>query len=77
MQRYLAALTIVVLLGMVLVRVAIMRRQGVRAMSFGKQDKTDFFIPPFAFFDSPANTSEELLYMRHDASCAMSHRSVT
>jgi protein-S-isoprenylcysteine O-methyltransferase Ste14 len=50
MQRYLAALTIVVLLGTVLARVAILRRQGVRAMNFGKQDKKDFLIPPFAFF---------------------------
>ncbi len=50
MQRYLTALTIVVLLGTVLARVAMMRRQGVRAMNFGKQDKTDFLIPPFAFF---------------------------
>ena len=50
MQHYLAALTIVLLLGMVLARVAMLRRQGVRAMNFGKQDKTDFLIPPFAFF---------------------------
>jgi protein-S-isoprenylcysteine O-methyltransferase Ste14 len=50
MQRYLAALTIILLLSMVLARVAILRRHGVRAMNFGKQDKTDFLIPPFAFF---------------------------
>src|ERR1700719_1502332 len=50
MQRHLAALTIVLLLATVLTRVAMLRRQGVRAMNFGKQDKTDFFIPPFAFF---------------------------
>lgn len=50
MQRYLAALTIVFLLTMVLARAAMLRRQGVRAMNFGKQDKTDFLIPPFAFF---------------------------
>lgn len=49
-QHYLAALTIVLLLGMVLARVAMLRRQGIRAMNFGKQDKTDFLIPPFAFF---------------------------
>jgi protein-S-isoprenylcysteine O-methyltransferase Ste14 len=47
---HLAALTIVLLLGMVLARVAMLRLRGVRAMSFGKQDKTDFLIPPFAFF---------------------------
>jgi protein-S-isoprenylcysteine O-methyltransferase Ste14 len=50
MQRYLAALTIVLLLGAVLARVAMLRRQGIRAMNFGKQDKKDFLIPPFAFF---------------------------
>jgi protein-S-isoprenylcysteine O-methyltransferase Ste14 len=50
MQRSLAALTIVLLVGTVLARVAILRRRGVRAMNLGKQDKTDFLIPPFAFF---------------------------
>jgi protein-S-isoprenylcysteine O-methyltransferase Ste14 len=50
MQRYLAALTVVLLLGMVLARVVMLRRQGVRAMNFGKQDRTDFLLPPFAFF---------------------------
>jgi len=50
MQKYLAALTIVLLLGMVLIRVFVMRRTGIRAMHFGKIDKTDFLIPPFALF---------------------------
>ncbi len=50
MSRDLAALTVILLLGMVLARVAMLRRQGVRAMNFGKQDKTDFLIPPFALF---------------------------
>src|SRR5215471_5841905 len=50
MQKYLAALTIVLLLGMVLIRVFVMRRTGTRAMHFGKIDKTDFLIPPFALF---------------------------
>ena len=50
MQGYLAALTIVVLLGMVLTRVVLMRRTGTRAMHFGQIDKTDFLIPPFALF---------------------------
>ncbi len=50
MPNYLAALTIVLMLGMVLARVAMLRREGVRAMNFGRQDKTDFLIPPFAFF---------------------------
>src|SRR5262245_18918261 len=50
MQGYLAALTIVLLLGMVLTRVVLMRRTGTKAMHFGRIDKTDFLIPPFAFF---------------------------
>jgi protein-S-isoprenylcysteine O-methyltransferase Ste14 len=50
MQGYLAALTIVLLLGMVLIRVFWLRRTGTRAMHFGRLDKTDFLIPPFALF---------------------------
>src|SRR5215510_8757053 len=50
MQGYLAALTIVLLLGMVLLRVFLLRRAGTQAMHFGKLDKTDFLIPPFALF---------------------------
>jgi protein-S-isoprenylcysteine O-methyltransferase Ste14 len=50
MQGYLAVLTIVLLLGMVLTRVALLRRSGIRAMHFGNLDKTDFLIPPFALF---------------------------
>lgn len=50
MQRYFAALTIVLVLGMVWVRVLVMRRKGVQAMKFGEIDKKDFLIPPFALF---------------------------
>src|SRR5262245_22634012 len=50
MQGYLAALTIVLLLGMVLTLVVLMRRAGTRAMHFGAIDRTDFLIPPFALF---------------------------
>jgi len=50
MQRYFCALTIVLLLGMVLVRALMMRRKGIKAMHFGRIDKRDFLIPPFAFF---------------------------
>jgi protein-S-isoprenylcysteine O-methyltransferase Ste14 len=50
MQRYFAALTIVLMLGMVLTRVLLMRRRGLEAMNFGKIDKKDFLIPPFALF---------------------------
>jgi protein-S-isoprenylcysteine O-methyltransferase Ste14 len=48
MPRYFAALTIVLMLGMVLTRVLMMKRRGLEAMNFGKIDKTDFLIPPFA-----------------------------
>ena len=50
MTGYLAALTIVLLLGMVLTRVLLLRRGGIQAMHFGKIDKTDFLIPPVALF---------------------------
>src|SRR4026208_33662 len=50
MQRCLAAVTIVLLLGMVLTRVFLMRRAGIKAMHFGSTDKTDVLIPPFALF---------------------------
>src|SRR5262249_24543459 len=50
MQRYLAALTIVLLLGMVLTRVFLLRRTGTRAMHFGSMDKKDYLVLPFALF---------------------------
>lgn len=50
MQRYFAVGTIVLMLGMVLTRVLMMRKKGMEAMQFGKLDKTDFLIPPFALF---------------------------
>lgn len=49
-QEYIGALTIVVLLGMVLVRVFVLRRRGIKTVKFGEIDKKDFLIPPFAFF---------------------------
>ncbi len=50
MPKYFAALTVLLMLGMVLTRVFMMKRKGVEAMNFGKIDKTDFLIPPFALF---------------------------
>ena len=50
MPRYFAALTIVLLLAMVLTRVFLMKRRGMKAMHFEAIDKKDFLIPPFAFF---------------------------
>ena len=48
MPGYLAALTIVLTFGTVLVRALTLKRQGIRFFHFGKLDKTDFLIPPFA-----------------------------
>jgi protein-S-isoprenylcysteine O-methyltransferase Ste14 len=45
---YLGALALELLLGTVVTRVLIMRRGGTVAMTFGKTDKSDFVIPPFA-----------------------------
>jgi protein-S-isoprenylcysteine O-methyltransferase Ste14 len=49
-EKYLGALTLVLLLAMVLIRVRLMKRKGIQAMHFGKLDKKDFLIPPFALF---------------------------
>jgi protein-S-isoprenylcysteine O-methyltransferase Ste14 len=48
--RAIAASTLVLLASMVLARVWIMKRRGMRAMHFGQIDKKDFLIPPFALF---------------------------
>ena len=40
----------ILLVGMVWIRVLLMRRKGIRAFYFGRIDKKDFLIPPFAFF---------------------------
>jgi protein-S-isoprenylcysteine O-methyltransferase Ste14 len=50
MPRYFAALTIVVLLGMVWGRVLLLRRNGIKVVKFGAIDRKDFLIPPFALF---------------------------
>ena len=50
MPKYLEALTLVVMVGMVLTRVFLLRRQGIQAMKLGNIYKTDFLIPPFALF---------------------------
>ncbi|MDX9865642.1 MAG: isoprenylcysteine carboxylmethyltransferase family protein [Anaerolineaceae bacterium] len=50
MQNYLAVLTIVLMIAMVMARVAIMKKRGIETVHFGKLDKTDFLIPPFAIF---------------------------
>ena len=50
MPGYFAVLTILLMMGMVVTRAWMLKRQGVQAMQFGKIDKTDFVIPPFALF---------------------------
>jgi protein-S-isoprenylcysteine O-methyltransferase Ste14 len=50
MPKYFAVLTIVLMLAMVLIRVRLLRRKGIEAFQFGKIDKKDFMIPPFALF---------------------------
>ena len=50
MPGYFAALTIVLMIGLVMTRVVMMKRRGIEAMNFGKIDKKDFLIPPFALF---------------------------
>jgi protein-S-isoprenylcysteine O-methyltransferase Ste14 len=49
-QKYLAALTIPLLIGMVWARVRLMRSKGIKAVHFGEVDKTDFLMPPLALF---------------------------
>jgi protein-S-isoprenylcysteine O-methyltransferase Ste14 len=48
MQRYVSALILPLLVMTVLTRSWLMRRHGAQAMHFGKIDKKDFLIPPFA-----------------------------
>jgi len=51
MQRRLAALSLALLIGLVLVRALLLkRRTGARVIHFGEIDKKDFLIPPFALF---------------------------
>jgi protein-S-isoprenylcysteine O-methyltransferase Ste14 len=50
MPGYLGALTILLLIGTVFVRLRMLKRSGIEAMNFGKLDRQDFLIPPFALF---------------------------
>ncbi|HQF70232.1 MAG TPA: isoprenylcysteine carboxylmethyltransferase family protein [Promineifilum sp.] len=50
MQATLAALSLLLLAGMVLFRILWLRRSGTRAMHFGRLDKTDFLLPPLMLF---------------------------
>ncbi len=50
MPNYLGALTLLLVVGIVLIRVFLLRQQGIQAMKFGHIDRSDFLIPPFALF---------------------------
>ncbi len=50
MQKYFAAATIILMVALVITRVLILKKAGVKAVQFGKFDKTDFLLPPFALF---------------------------
>ena len=50
MQKYMAALTFLLLIGLVVTRLQLLKRKGIQAMQFGKLDKKDYLIPPFALF---------------------------
>lgn len=50
MQAWLGALTIGIMIGLVAVRVLLLKRRGVEALKFGETDRSDFLIPPFALF---------------------------
>jgi protein-S-isoprenylcysteine O-methyltransferase Ste14 len=69
MPRYFAALTLVLMVGMVWTRILLLRRKKITAMKFGALDKKDYVIPPFALlyfytvfaaaFDLPAISRQE------------------
>ena len=48
MQRYFAIATVILLVILVVSRIILMNKVGIKAVRFGEMDKTDFFIPPFA-----------------------------
>jgi protein-S-isoprenylcysteine O-methyltransferase Ste14 len=50
MPKYFGALTVVLLAGMVLTRVFMLRRQGIKAIRFGETHRSDFLLPPLVLF---------------------------
>jgi protein-S-isoprenylcysteine O-methyltransferase Ste14 len=50
MQKYFGALTILLLLGLVVTRVLMLKKRGIKAMHFARTDKSDFLILPFVLF---------------------------
>jgi protein-S-isoprenylcysteine O-methyltransferase Ste14 len=43
-------LTFLLLVGLVIARLRLLKRQGVAVVHFGKLDRSDFLLPPFALF---------------------------
>jgi protein-S-isoprenylcysteine O-methyltransferase Ste14 len=50
MQKYFGALILVLSPVIVLTRIFLLKKRGIRAMKFGNVDKTDFLILPFVLF---------------------------
>lgn len=50
MPEYVAALSLLSIMALVVARVLLLRKKGIAAMKFGQLDKRDFLIPPFAAF---------------------------
>jgi protein-S-isoprenylcysteine O-methyltransferase Ste14 len=49
-QGYFAAVVLILFLGMALIRVLLLRKEGIKAIHFGNIDKKDFLIPPLVIF---------------------------
>lgn len=50
MTAVIGATCLLAVIATVLLRVALLARRGITAMNFGKTDRSDFLIPPFALF---------------------------
>ena len=50
MQEYFGVITIILFITIVIVRSIDLRKQGIQSMEFGKKDRKDFIIIPFALF---------------------------
>ena len=50
MPKTVAVLTVIFIIGIVVIRVRLLKRLGIEAFHFGKIDKKDFLIPPFVLF---------------------------
>ncbi len=50
MPKYIGAVTILLFIAMVIIRIFSLKQQGINAIEFGKKDRKDFLLLPFAFF---------------------------